>query len=167
MYTRQTSYLRWLLWAAVLLWAGLIFYMSAQASGSSSAMSRGFIRSAASLFPPFREMSEPEQLGLISALNTLVRKAAHWSLYFVLGSFSALLSLCYPLSCRTRTLLVPGSCLLYALSDEWHQYFVPGRSCELRDVLIDFCGASTGALLTFLVLFLLSRKKRSASRTTG
>lgn len=39
---------------------------------------------------------------------------------------------------------------LYAASDEVHQYFVPGRSCELRDVLIDACGAATGVGIAWL-----------------
>jgi len=29
---------------------------------------------------------------------------------------------------------------LYAVSDELHQYFVPGRSCTIKDVLIDIIG---------------------------
>ena len=35
----------------------------------------------------------------------------------------------------------------YAVTDEIHQYFVPGRSCELRDMLIDACGVAAGVLL--------------------
>ena len=37
--------------------------------------------------------------------------------------------------------------ILYAISDEIHQYFVPGRSAEIRDVLIDVLGANIGILL--------------------
>lgn len=39
--------------------------------------------------------------------------------------------------------------VLYAASDELHQYFVPGRSCELRDVLIDACGAAAGVVIVW------------------
>ena len=39
----------------------------------------------------------------------------------------------------------------YAVTDEFHQSFVPGRSCELRDVMIDSCGVLTGVLLATLV----------------
>jgi hypothetical protein len=38
---------------------------------------------------------------------------------------------------------------LYALSDEWHQSYVPGRSALLSDVLIDLGGAAMAALLSF------------------
>jgi VanZ family protein len=35
----------------------------------------------------------------------------------------------------------------YAVTDEIHQYVVPGRSCEVRDVVIDSCGVLVGALI--------------------
>ena len=47
---------------------------------------------------------------------------------------------------------------VYAVSDEAHQYFVPGRACELRDMIIDACGAAVGVLLVFL--FIEVRKQK-------
>ena len=41
-------------------------------------------------------------------------------------------------------------CALLAGLDEYHQTMVPGRSGELRDVLVDLCGA--GIALSFLAL---------------
>jgi VanZ family protein len=37
--------------------------------------------------------------------------------------------------------------LLYALSDEFHQYFVPGRSCDIRDAAADLVGVVIGCLI--------------------
>lgn len=37
--------------------------------------------------------------------------------------------------------------MLYAVSDELHQWFVEGRSCELRDVGIDTTGVILGTSL--------------------
>jgi len=42
-------------------------------------------------------------------------------------------------------------CVLYAISDETHQIFVPGRSAQISDVLIDSVGAIVGILM-YLVL---------------
>ena len=76
-----------------------------------------------------------------------IRKCAHFSLYLCLG---ALVSL----TAGRRKVLSIGSagtmifCFLYAVSDEIHQHFVPGRSCEFRDVMIDTSGALTGMLLS-------------------
>lgn len=38
-------------------------------------------------------------------------------------------------------------CILYATSDELHQLFVMGRSCELRDVFIDSLGSVSGIII--------------------
>lgn len=35
--------------------------------------------------------------------------------------------------------------VLYAVTDEWHQTFVPGREGAAHDVLVDACGAIIGA----------------------
>jgi VanZ family protein len=41
--------------------------------------------------------------------------------------------------------------LLYGLSDEFHQSFVPARSVDKFDVLADLVGGATGAALLLLV----------------
>jgi len=47
---------------------------------------------------------------------------------------------------RAALLLVLGA-LLWGVSDEAHQFFVPGRSVEAADVAADLAGASVAALL--------------------
>ncbi len=42
-------------------------------------------------------------------------------------------------------------CILYAITDEVHQLYIPGRSGEVRDVLIDSAGASIGIIIYFIV----------------
>jgi VanZ family protein len=83
--------------------------------------------------------------------GTLIRKTAHFSIYFCLGMSTALLVL----ECKPRRRLFLWAWLipvLYACTDEFHQYFVPGRSCEFRDVCIDSAGALLGVTLIFGVL---------------
>lgn len=41
---------------------------------------------------------------------------------------------------------------LFALSDEMHQYFVPGRSAEIADWLADMAGIILAWLLGSLIL---------------
>ena len=79
-----------------------------------------------------------------------VRKCAHASEYAVLGililgtaySFSedsgkrkihTVVLVCWYGICRQR--------------DEFHQLFVPGRSCQFRDVCIDSAGVLTGLII--------------------
>lgn len=53
----------------------------------------------------------------------------------------------------TRTLLSTwGACVVWAISDEFHQKFVPGRMCDPRDAFADAVGAALGLLALRLVL---------------
>ena len=54
-------------------------------------------------------------------------------------------------------------CALYACSDEFHQYFVPGRSCKFFDVCVDSSGAFFGALL-FWGIFHLRKQRKERKR---
>ena len=46
-----------------------------------------------------------------------------------------------------RELLIPwGIAALYAVTDEFHQLFVPGRSGQFSDVVLDSAGALAGLL---------------------
>jgi len=49
---------------------------------------------------------------------------------------------------KSSTLVVCFS-LLYAISDELHQSFVPGRNADPRDVLADFIGIAVGLIAIF------------------
>lgn len=48
-------------------------------------------------------------------------------------------------------LFVIGLSSLYALSDEIHQHFVPGRAFQWSDLLLDLTGILIGTLVFFLV----------------
>ena len=41
---------------------------------------------------------------------------------------------------------------LYGVTDEFHQIFTPGRSCDPMDWLVDTIAAALGALICYLVL---------------
>jgi len=54
--------------------------------------------------------------------------------------------------------------MAYAFSDEWHQWFVEGRSCELRDVGIDTMGVILGTCLYNGVSRMKDRGKKDLSK---
>lgn len=58
-----------------------------------------------------------------------------------------------------RTLLIAFSlCIVYAISDEIHQYFVPDRFADVTDVLSDAIGAGIGlGAVHFTGRFLIGR----------
>ncbi|KMW24635.1 hypothetical protein HMPREF0977_01630 [Clostridium sp. 1_1_41A1FAA] len=49
--------------------------------------------------------------------------------------------------------------VLYAISDEIHQYFVPGRACQFRDVMIDSCGALFGIAVIIILKKIVNKIK--------
>lgn len=142
-------------------WMGLIFYLSHQTAAESGNLSGGLIESAVKLF--FPDASESFIAQVISSAEFWVRKLAHFCIYVVLGTLSFLTMVSYgsvPFVLRCFSSLLISA--LYALSDEYHQTFISGRSGELRDVLIDSAGALTGILFCSAVygLIIHIRKKR-------
>ena len=139
-----------------------IFCLSAQEADESSSLSDGITaKIIMGLFPDFDELSEVEQENIIHDTTFYVRKLAHFSLYFAMGvlSFSAIVSY-KKIKLFLRYLFSYVFSVLYAVSDEIHQLFVAGRSCELRDVFIDSCGVLL-ALIIIFVICNLSKKIKS------
>ena len=91
-----------------------------------------------------------------------VRKGAHFTEYLILGA--VLVSAVKEWRVAPGLLMAggaPAAWLIgtaYALTDEFHQSFVPGRSCELRDVVIDSCGVLTGVLAATLAGWIRVRR---------
>lgn len=133
----------------------MIFSMSAQKATESDKTSGNMIKSVLSvIYPGFDGLSEESKAELISSFQFIARKTAHFSLYAILGLLSFLAVISYRnLKFGLRTALSAAICLLYAVSDEVHQLFVPGRSGEIRDVCIDF----GGSLIMITILALSAR----------
>lgn len=130
-----------------LAWMLLIFLMSAQPAPESTATSLTVGRMVRTVFVPgYRDMSAVEQLRLAKKIDHPVRKTAHATEYAILAIL-VFLAISY---CRKRTYL-HSLCIAiaYAVSDEIHQYFVPGRACTVTDVVIDSGGALAGLFLVF------------------
>lgn len=97
------------------------------------------------LNPALAQGLSPDQL---ETLNFAARKLAHFSEYAIL--FSLAYWVCrsrFKVTAKIALPLVLASVILFAISDEFHQSFVPGRSPQVRDVLIDSLGASAVALI--------------------
>lgn len=140
--------------AAVLLviaWMVLIFVMSGATADASNEQSGVVVELVKKVFNVSSEQPE-----LLDNLTTIVRKCAHAFEYFVLGIL--LLNVIRQFWSTTRKnswvrywyLAVVGAAI-YAVTDEVHQAFVPGRSCELRDIIIDTVAASVGVGMVMLL----------------
>lgn len=135
-----------LFWTLLVLWAGVIFFFSAQPDTVSSQQS-GFFTHILEDAVIRISGSVKEGKALYAQLDHLVRKSAHFMVYFILGVFT---QRAYWYSERRRRparalALAFVTCALYAMLDEFHQYFVPGRTMRLSDMLLDSIGALCGA----------------------
>ena len=123
----------------------VIFIHSAMSASVSSAESSVLERMVAGVLH-----TDPDNV------TYAVRKCAHFVEYLVLGLFLMLTARSVPEggspSRRGHRFWIAWLIgLAYAVSDEVHQLFVPGRSCEVRDVCIDAAGVLCGVLIVWAV----------------
>ena len=130
-------------WAAVILWMAFIFALSAQPREQSNQLSVGITEKIVDAV----ERAVPDREIDIERFNVVVRKNAHFFAYLVLG---VLLANGFKVAGFNGLKVYVWAvifCILYAVSDEVHQLFVPGRGGQVRDVIIDTAGGAVGIFI--------------------
>ncbi|MBQ2727448.1 MAG: VanZ family protein [Clostridia bacterium] len=156
--------LRIVLWAAVIGWMALIFSFSMETAAESAETSGGLIRYFMERYlNGFTELTADEQFMKIESVSNFVRKSAHFAVFAVLGLLTCAALRSCDLSSKHAFILASVIGALYAVSDEIHQTFVPGRAGMVRDVLLDTCGVLTGAAALRLILFVSGKLKKNKS----
>ena len=120
-------------WPLVLVWAGFIFYLSNQ--------------------PDFG-------IQLSSTQGQIISVGAHFVEYFVLAwlLMYAFRSIGY--TRRQALIITTVLAIVYGVTDEFHQSFVPGRTPSGADLLVDAIGAGTAMWLRPRVLAIIRRNKK-------
>lgn len=141
-------------WALIALTVLVPFFFSSQTAQQSNAFS-GEVASGLSglLDSLIRHIRETEPEVLSDQIHTLVRKAGHFCMYAALTvllhiAISILLSRRMRYRMPILFLLTFAGISAAAALDELHQYFVPGRSMEFTDIIIDVSGALFALLIT-------------------
>ena len=119
----------------MLLWMLLIFIMSSFDATESTNQSNFIVNIITNIF----------KIENIELLSFIIRKLAHFTEYLILGFLT--INMLNKNDISKKYLLSILICIIYATSDEIHQLFVPGRACQLRDILIDSVGSITGVYL--------------------
>jgi len=154
-------------WAAMsLVCMVAIFLFSSQTSKESSRLSGSVTQM---VFGDLNEeidvvIGKNETMPLKDILDMIVRKIAHISIYFIL-------SFCVTKAVGKITdrilhicIITISLCSFYAATDEWHQYFVPGRSCRWQDWLIDAIGVLLGVFAAVLTSWAYHKFKTKKSK---
>ena len=137
----------------------MIFVMSSQPAVQSSKTSGRFVLKFIDIFyRDFDSLSTAKQTSIIDNVSFLIRKTAHFLEYFILGLLSFLVTVTYKNTRLFSNAFVAMSfCAIYAVSDEIHQYFVPGRACRFLDVCIDCAGSICAIVLTAFIISVCKR----------
>lgn len=123
----------------MLLWMFLIFLMSSFDATESANQSNFIVSIITNIF----------KIENIELLSLIIRKLAHFTEYLILGFLT--INMLNKNDISKKYLISILICIIYATSDEIHQIFVPGRACQIRDVLIDSIGSITGVYLYKLI----------------
>ena len=117
----------------VIIWMIVIFIMSSFNADASSNQSNFIVDIISNLF----------NINNIELLSIIVRKLAHFTDYLILG---ILLGNCF-INYHKNMYYSIIVFMIYAISDEVHQIFVPGRSFQVRDIIIDILGGLIGLII--------------------
>ncbi len=164
--TKRKPYLKYLFLFAAIGISIAIFLFSAQSGTASLQISDGFTVSALQFFPNMKGNNAETLLQIAKSLAFIVRKTAHFAIYLALGI--TVFGTVYQFTQTKKKSIVAtmGYCFFYAITDEIHQYFVPGRSARVFDVCVDATGALTGVCICLFVLFLLQKHADKKNKKT-
>ena len=126
------------------VWMGIIFYFSNKTADESNNHSDAVETAIGkATVDDFNQKSEEELANFVERYRVLARKTAH-VLEFTLLCMLVFMALPFEILMRFRLIGAGVWTVLYAISDEIHQSFIPGRTGLLSDVLIDIGGTILG-----------------------
>ncbi|RGY96753.1 VanZ family protein [Clostridium sp. AM58-1XD] len=147
--------------ALLILWMAVIFMFSHAPADDSTEVSRRAGRIIGSItVKDFEEWSDKKQEVFLERIDHTVRKSAHFTEYMILG----ILCLAVLGSQKRGKSWLLGTC--YAITDEIHQYFIPGRSCQISDMVLDSFGVAAGVILAAAAvkMFYVCREKKEKNQ---
>lgn len=154
-------FIKSLLFVMMIVCMGAIFVFSSQNSEKSNIISKSVAEKITEKAPSAAESAPQKDAVKFDRLNLIVRKYAHFTLFFALGLISSLYAAVVFKKKRTALIFTLLLCLIWASLDEIHQLYVPGRDGSVTDVLIDMSGSVLAAVIVMAVrLAVCASKKR-------
>ena len=129
----------------------IIFGFSSQNGEQSGGISRKVTEIILKASSNYNKLEEEKKEIILYKTESIIRKVAHFSIYTVDGFLLMGLLSTYKIQDKWRLIMTIGIGILYAMSDEFHQSFSPGRTPKVTDVYIDTLGIIVGALLVILI----------------
>lgn len=136
----------------------VIFLLSADDADESNKKSDFLADSFFYTFLSDLDLTDEEIQIILDKCVMLIRNTAHFAEYGALGFLAASVGISFYVKPKINIPVSFAFSALYAVSDEIHQYFVPGRSCQITDIFIDSSGAFCGAVMIVLIVWLYNRQ---------
>ncbi|MFI3200662.1 MAG: VanZ family protein [Eubacteriales bacterium] len=144
---KSRMYVRWIPAIIIMM---IIFYFSHAPATVSSQTSEAVTSSVLDYFQRWFGVS-PFTNALAVGMESVIRKLAHVIEYAMLAMTFYYAYYSEGRS-RKRMIGVTFICsVAYAISDEVHQLFIPGRAGQVIDVLIDTCGVVLGIVFAMVL----------------
>ncbi|TDP50349.1 VanZ family protein [Aminicella lysinilytica] len=120
----------------IIFMVGITYFSSQDVVQSTDFSTSVSIRIYSMIDPGFKDLPEAEQMTKAYAVDENMRHVGHCTEYFLLRMVVYI-----ALRKKRRSFLWTFAiCACFAAGDEIHQYFVPGRACQLSDWVIDMIG---------------------------
>jgi len=139
----------------LIIWMITVFCFSNENAEKSGNTSGKVVETIIEIF--YKGISEEEKIEKVEILQSIVRKGAHLTIYTIGGILLFLFCNTYNLVLKKKILyaIIIGG--IYAITDEIHQGFIPGRAPQITDVLIDTVGVSLRSI--FYLYYIKINKK--------
>ena len=130
----------------------VIFGFSSQDGETSGGISRNITNKILQFSNKYNALEQEEKEQIADRTERIIRKIAHFSIYTLVGLLLMGLLSTYKIKENWRIILSVLLGMIYAVSDEIHQSFIPGRTPQITDVYIDTLGVVLGVLLILLFI---------------
>lgn len=134
----------------IFAWMFVVFSFSNQDNVSSQKVSNAATKVVVDVVQNEKSSNDNETKKVsesIKAYNPIIRKLAHFSLYTIGGVLIYCLLDRSNLKTRYKVVIAIALGALYACTDEYHQYYISGRTANLFDIWIDSLGVAFGIVV--------------------
>ena len=146
----------------IAIWMTIIFIFSNQPSKTSGEISGNLSRKILSTTGILEKINIDNREKVVITTEKVLRKIAHYLIYLLGGILLMSYANIYNIANNKKMFYASVAGAIYAVTDEIHQYFIPGRACMWQDVWLDSLGVMTGVCIAGLIYYILKRKEEKS-----
>lgn len=148
---------------SVIVWMIIVFLFSNEVSEESTKTSYKVIDGIIKIVPSINELEDNEKIEISKKIFVPIRKIAHITLYTLGGIliYNAINIVKAEVKNKKKIIISFFIGLTYAITDEIHQIFVPGRAAQITDILIDSLGIIIGIVIINKIIGIINYIKEN------